>query len=403
MPQLENDKILDCILRSIIGVISRRTSETYAAMTVISALKTLKDKHRFLQYIEIQGTQYAEFFKTVSIQPEINNIEPKNIGKAGKEFIQKITQNMGKNAGYYFLKEIKEELPHDYEVYLKEIGVDLDFLQLEFITRIRQSSAKNITNYDIIKYIFTFLFDTLDREFGKDVTYKLISELINRLNTKFQVLNYVKINDIRTIQGVDLYTISQDINDFESDKVGSAIQRFIQEINNFYGEKKVGSSLIDKLKNSIDSNFLKKLDEIGVNLDVIELKTGLVVKHVLKAVLNILKQSSDQKYAILIINNILKKFESKYEFLKFVNIDSVNLSEDGDVIVVLPDIESLRPSEIGRGLQKIIENLLSSLGDAAGQHFVEKFKKELGKAYVLRIEEMGVNLHMIELKKDLMW
>jgi hypothetical protein len=161
--------------------------------------------------------------------------------------------------------------------------------------------------------------------------------------------------------------------------------------------------LIDKLKNNIDSNFLNKLDDIGVNLDVIELKTGLVVKHVLKAVLNILKQSSDQKYAILIVNNILKKFESKYEFLKFVNIDSVNLSEEGDEIVVLPDIESTRPSEIGRGLQKIIENLLSSLGDAAGQHFVEKFKKELGKAYVLRIEEMGVNLHMIELKKDLIW
>lgn len=403
MPHLENDKILDCILKSIIGVISRRTSETYAAMTVISALKALKDKHRFLQYIEIKGTQYTEFFKIVNIQPEINDIEPVNIGKAGKEFIQKITQTMGKNAGYYFLKEIKEELPDNYEIYLKELGIDLDFLQLEFITQIRQSSAKDINNYDVIKYVFTFLFETLEREFGQDVTYKFYNELINRLNTKFPVFKYVKINDVRSIQGIDLFTISQDINDLASDNVGSAIQRFIQEINNYYGEKKVGSSIVDKLKNNIDSNFLNKLDEIGVNLDVIELKISLVVKHVLKAILNILKQSSDQKYAILIINNILKKFESKYEFLKFVNIDSVNQSEEGDEIVILPDIESTRPSEIGRGLQKVIENLLSSLGDAAGQHFVERFKKELGKAYVLRIEEMGVNLHMIELKKDLIW
>ena len=403
MPHLENDKILDCILKSIIGVISRRTSETYAAMTVISALKALKDKHRFLQYIEIKGTQYTEFFKIVNIQPEINDIEPVNIGKAGKEFIQKITQTMGKNAGYYFLKEIKEELPDNYEIYLKELGIDLDFLQLEFITQIRQSSAKDINNYDVIKYVFTFLFETLEREFGQDVTYKFYNELINRLNTKFPVFKYVKINDVRSIQGIDLFTISQDINDLASDNVGSAIQRFIQEINNYYGEKKVGSSIVDKLKNNIDSNFLNKLDEIGVNLDVIELKISLVVKHVLKAILNILKQSSDQKYAILIINNILKKFESKYEFLKFVNIDSVNQSEEGDEIVILPDIESTRPSEIGRGLQKVIENLLRSLGDAAGQHFVERFKKELGKAYVLRIEEMGVNLHMIELKKDLIW
>lgn len=403
MPQLENDKVLDCILRSIIGVISRRTSETYAAMTVISALKTLKEKHRFLQYIDIQGTQYTEFFKVVNIQPEINTIEAANIGKAGKEFIQKITQTMGKNAGYYFLKEVKEELPHDYEIYLKELGIDLDFLQLEFITQIKQKSAQEINHYDMIKYIFTFLFELLDREFGKEVSYKFISELTDRLNTKFPVLKSVKINDIRSIQGVDLFTISQEVNNLEQDKVGSAIQRFIQEINNFYGEKKVGSSIIDKLKNNLDSNFLNKLNEIGVNLDVIELRIELVVKHVLKAMLNILKQSSDQQYAILIINNILKKFESKYEFLKYVNIDSINQSEEGDEIVILPDIESTRPSEIGRGLQKVIENLLSSLGDAAGQHFVDRFKKELGKAYVLRIEEMGVNLHMIELKKDLIW
>ena len=403
MPQLENDKVLDCILRSIIGVISRRTSETYAAMTVISALKTLKEKHRFLQYIDIKGTQYTEFFKVVNIQPEINAIEAANIGKAGKEFIQKITQTMGKNAGYYFLKEVKEELPHDYEIYLKELGIDLDFLQLEFITQIKQKSAQEISHYDMIKYIFTFLFELLDREFGKEVSYKFISELTDRLNTKFPVLKSVKINDIRSIQGVDLFTISQEVNNLEHDKVGSAIQRFIQEINNFYGEKKVGSSIIDKLKNNLDSNFLNKLDEIGVNLDVIELRIELVVKHVLKAMLNILKQSSDQNYAILIVNNILKKFESKYEFLKYVNIDSINQSEEGDEIVILPDIESTRPSEIGRGLQKVIENLLSSLGDAAGQHFVDRFKKELGKPYVLRIEEMGVNLHMIELKKDLIW
>ena len=136
MPQLENDKVLDCILRSIIGVISRRTSETYAAMTVISALKTLIEKHRFLQYIDIKGTQYTEFFKVVNIQPEINAIEAANIGKAGKEFIQKITQTMGKNAGYYFIKEIKEDLPYDYEQSIKEFNIDLDLLQFQFISRI---------------------------------------------------------------------------------------------------------------------------------------------------------------------------------------------------------------------------------------------------------------------------
>jgi len=50
-----------------------------------------------------------------------------------------------------------------------------------------------------------------------------------------------------------------------------------------------------------------------------------------------------------------------------------------------------------------VEDLTISLGEEAGENFIEIFKKRLGKAYVLRIEEMGVNLHMIELKRNLTW
>jgi hypothetical protein len=63
----------------------------------------------------------------------------------------------------------------------------------------------------------------------------------------------------------------------------------------------------------------------------------------------------------------------------------------------------VRESELGRGLQKIMESLIKSLGDEAGHNFVEKFKKRLGKAYILRIEEIGVNLHMMELRQNLFW
>ena len=54
MPQIDNDKVLGCILRSIIGVISRRTTEAYATNMVGNIIKELTDKHSFLQYVKIQ-------------------------------------------------------------------------------------------------------------------------------------------------------------------------------------------------------------------------------------------------------------------------------------------------------------------------------------------------------------
>ena len=74
MPQLDNDKILGRILRSTIGVISRRTSETYANVVIGNAVDELAEKYSFLNYVEMQGSKYTEIFNVVDIKPEINNI-----------------------------------------------------------------------------------------------------------------------------------------------------------------------------------------------------------------------------------------------------------------------------------------------------------------------------------------
>ena len=110
MPQLENKDILGIILRSTIGVISRRTSEAYANIIISNAIKELEEKYSFLQYIEIRGKQYNEMYDVVSIKQDINNFEIKEVSEAAKFFIQKIIREMGKNVGYYFLREIKEDL-----------------------------------------------------------------------------------------------------------------------------------------------------------------------------------------------------------------------------------------------------------------------------------------------------
>ncbi len=47
--------------------------------------------------------------------------------------------------------------------------------------------------------------------------------------------------------------------------------------------------------------------------------------------------------------------------------------------------------------------MVFSLGENAGRNFINRLKKRLGKAYLLRIEEMGINLYMIELRHNLMW
>ena len=402
MPQFKNIAILGRILRTTISVISRRTSDTYANVIIGNAIKDLAKKYNFLDYVEIQGTQYTEVFDIIDIDEEINNVDLKEIGKAANEFLEKITESMGKNAGYYFLIEIKEGMPFEYEEIIKGIGVDLDFLQLKFLTEVRQASRLQINISDLLRNLTKVLFDILDKDFGRDASFKTMSELVERLSTEYEILRYVKINDIRSVQGVDIVTINSDVNNADSPNTGAAIQRIVQELNNYYADKG-GYNFIEKLKDRLNSDFIFQLEKIGINLGVVQLKKELVVKHVMIALVDVLSQSSNPSFSIMIINNVLKKFQEKFEFLDKIKIDSEQFSKGNDGVVVSPDIEAVNSSELGRGIQKVVEDLITSLGEDAGENFVEIFKKRLGKAYVLRIEEMGVNLHMMELKRNLTW
>lgn len=402
MPQIENKDILGCILRSTIYVIGRRTSEAYANIFISNAIKELSEKYSFLRFIEIKGTQYTEVIEIVTINSDVNYIESKEIGKATFDFMVKITKSMGKNAGYYFIREIKETLPFDYEIAIKQIGVDLDLLQLQFVTETKEKFKFQIENYDALRYSIKALFDILDREFGKNAAFTTLTDLVIRLRTQYEVLDNVKINDIRSIQGVDPVTVNKDVNLIEAHKVGVAIQKCFQELNKYFNEKS-SISLVKELKNYLNADYLFKLEEMGVSLDVLQLSQVLAVKHVLKALVDIINESTTQSYAILLVNNVLGKFEDRYPYLKTIEIDSKRFSEGFDAIIVPKEIDSVRPSELGRGIRIIMEDIISSLGEEAGMHFFKKFKKRLGRAYLLRIEEMGVNLHLIELKQNLMW
>jgi len=116
-----------------------------------------------------------------------------------------------------------------------------------------------------------------------------------------------------------------------------------------------------------------------------------------------LSEYSTRSYAVLLVNNALKKFDEKFVFLKEISVDGLKTSDDINSVTLPADINSVRASELGRALQKTIEGISVSLGEEAGRHFIENFKKRLGKAYLLKIEELGVNLHMIELKRNLLW
>jgi len=402
MPQFESEKLIKHTIRTITNVISRRTSESYAAMIMNNVFRKLYEKYDFLRYIEIKNPQISETFDIIDTKLDLNYIKMEDIGRVTKDIINEITGVLGRSVGYFFIKEIKEEFPSDHEQLLKKLGVDLDVMQLEYITQRNQKSEYHIKNSEVLRHIFKALFDVLDIEQGRDFAFTTIDELVSRFSNKYKILDLIKINDIRTVQGVDIISIAPDVESVKPDEIGEIIQKILQETNNYLNEKDC-YSFVEKLQTHINAEYTDILVEMGVNLNAMYLKQGLIVGRIIKALVDVLSDSSSQSYAVFTIDTTLKKLYDNYNSLKYIKIDSSKYSDGINAISISSYIDTASPVEVGKGIQKLIENVVFSLGEKAGRNFINRLRKRLGTAYLLRVEEMGVNLYMIELRHNLMW
>ena len=402
MPQLENKDVIGCVLKSMINVISRRTSEVFAVVVINNLLKKLQGKYDFLKYVEIRNIMYSEAIDFVRVKPEINYVNNLEIGQAIKEIFDILTTSIGKNAGYYFLIEVKEGLTYENERRIKDLGVDLGLMQLRYTSDIEEKTYDvHIKNSDLLKHVFKALFELVYRETNKYFAITTLTKLIDRFRADYEVLKYVKVNDVESIEDMDVVSVMSEVDVEDPSEIGCAIQRIIFEVNRSL-EERGGSFFIERFKNHLSEEYSYLLEEMGVNLHVIQLQPELVTKNVIKALLDVLSEASTQSYAVLTIDNVLRKIREQYDYLKYVRIDSMRYSDGIDAISVFPYIDAVSPPDLGKAIQKLIEKVMLSLGENAGKDFVKKFKEYLGNAYILKIEEMGVNLHMIELRQNLL-
>ena len=403
MPQYANKEIMVYLLRSIIEVIGRRTSDAYASVIISDTIHKLTGKYSFLDYIEVSAPHYMETVDVVSISDDINYIESNLIGMATRDILESITYTMAKDAGHYFIKEIKEGIPYKYRNAIKDLCVDLDLLQIKFISDIKESYDTRIENSDVIKKIFNVLYKILEEEKNRDFAYNTLDKIVANLKIKHDILESVQINNARYIEGVNVATVGLEVNKENSTRVGVAIQNILEEINRALDEKG-GYYFTENIKRDLPSDYILKLQHMGVRLDDIKLSQGLILRQVLKALVDVLSETNTQSWAVLAVNNVLKSYNTRFGFFNYVTVENIEPFQKGVYAIGIPtEIDVVEPFMLGKGIQKIIEVITASFEKKSGKIVLDKFKKRLGRNFIMIIEELGVNLHMVELRNNFLY
>jgi hypothetical protein len=127
-----------------------------------------------------------------------------------------------------------------------------------------------------------------------------------------------------------------------------------------------------------------------------------VMKNVLKTLVAISSRKTDLPFAIMTMEDLIKRLEVKYDFLKLVQInDDVYNEKTTDFISVMSGINTISPTELGRALHAIIDSMNRRLGENAGHFFIKEIRNKLGDDYLSVMRDMGVDLGIMQLESEI--
>lgn len=132
---MDNSEVVRHFLDTLIDISSRKTTKGHAVFTMDNLIKKLENKYDFLKHIEVKDTRFTELGEPISVMTGINEIDSSKIGNALSDIITTMNEELGKDAGHFFIKEVKDNLQENYSENFEDMGLDLGLIQLEHEVR----------------------------------------------------------------------------------------------------------------------------------------------------------------------------------------------------------------------------------------------------------------------------
>ena len=286
MESWKNSILLESVLKALYNVASQRTSISMANETIGSSIKTMENKYDFLKFVNTGGTKsISQSDFAVSVSPEINTVSPKRIGKAIEALIRVVYNDLGNEAGLYFIKEFKEHTGEQITRMINKLDVDLDQIQLEqHYTFRRQERKKQIQKMastgrlgskqpdNLLGYTWDSVSSWRHEPGNKYCTlYDKQGKIIDRLNLDKLIQNYVE--KLSGYIDVDPYEIERETQLYEKE------YKLLKMMLERDMDTETAQHMLNVSRNELN-NMIKKLSEMEmlqfVSFDTIEItETGI--------------------------------------------------------------------------------------------------------------------------------
>ena len=404
MPSLENSTAIENLLQILIKVVGRRMTKEFAVSNIENILNKLTPKYGFLKNIKIENASYSEKKSDVKVESEINHVDADELGKAINEIFDLMIRSMGKNVGYYYIKEIQEDLESEIGTFFNEFEVNLNLKQQEHLLGIMERSVikiQDIKNSEVFDIVLSGIVKLLNRKISESFTKDLVMDSIKKLEVNYDFLKYLDIDEKRDSQIPYDAVVNPEIDNILIAERGEILQKLLEEIGKA-SDLEARQLLGEKFENVLDNRDLSKIKRIGVkleNIDKILRKEGhqLILSEIFQVILGTVEKKISVDFGVKYIDAMITKLQEKHEILKYVKVDKTRSKEGINAIEIMPEINSAESYELGKAIKSILTRAQIDLKELTPA-FIKDFEKSMNKQYLSEIDKMGVNLHILELR-----
>ena len=128
----DNSEVMRKVLITLMNISGRKTTEGHAIFVMDSLIGKLRNQFDFLKNVSVSDTRFLEEDISITVMSDVDSIPSADVGKAIHDIIVNTNEMLGMDAGHFFIKELSRNIGDEYHSAIKDMGVDLSLMQLEF-------------------------------------------------------------------------------------------------------------------------------------------------------------------------------------------------------------------------------------------------------------------------------
>jgi hypothetical protein len=215
---------------------------------------------------------------------------------------------------------------------------------------------------------------------------------------KFPFVHAIHIEKDSSSEGYYAVEITESIQRIPTYQFSDALYQLIIKIGttlNLDNSERYRQNLIQKLGKR-NTELLRKVNVPIDNLYISSSKLSKqdIIHHLIDSLITIVGSRTSEHFAVSVMIKMIDMVKQKESLFQLLELEK---KKKDYTLTFSSDFEMVTDDELRRSIKALIQVVGSHLGKKKGD-FIHELKQKLGKDYVLSIEKLGLNFHMLEIR-----